>query len=128
MKRLGFTGRTGRLLRLIMGAFWAGGIVVAHRDGQGIVGSDLPALLPLFRHESLVSGVGFLDSGEMAVITQEGSSFWDLDGRRIQKRSRTISPAGQRTRWSRVGWSVFLPSTPTSSGSVSSGTARISKH
>ena len=70
----------------------AGGIVVAHRDGQGIVGSDLPALLPLFRHAATLTGVGFLDSGEIAVIDREGTRYWDLDGRPIDKRLRTISP------------------------------------
>ena len=70
----------------------AGGIVVAHRDGEAIVGSDLPALLPLFRHQSVIGGVGFLDSGEMAVITPQGASYSDLEGRPIAKQTRTISP------------------------------------
>ena len=56
------------------------------------MGSDLPALLPLFRHEPMIGGVGFLDPGEMAVITQEGTSYFDLDGRRVQKQTRTIAP------------------------------------
>ena len=64
----------------------------SHREGQGIVGSDLPALLPLFRHQSMIGGVGFLDSGEMAVITREGASYFDLNGRRIHKQTRTIAP------------------------------------
>ena len=71
----------------------AGGIVVAHRDGEAIVGSDLPALLPLFRHQSNDwREVGFLDSGEMAVITPQGASYSDLEGRPIAKQTRTISP------------------------------------
>ena len=70
----------------------AGGIVVAHRDGQGIVGSDLPALLPLFRQESIIDGVGFLDSSEMVVVSREGASYFNLDGRPIHKALRTISP------------------------------------
>ena len=83
-------GQSGKICAMRLGH--AGGIVVAHRDGQGIVGSDLPALLPLFRHESIIDGVGFLDAGEMAVLTREGSSYWDLDGRPINKTPRTISP------------------------------------
>ena len=70
----------------------AGGIVVAHREGQGIVGSDLPALLPLFRHESMIEGVNFLDSGEMTVVTREGTSYWNLDGSPVHKTPRVISP------------------------------------
>ncbi len=82
--------QTGILCALRLGH--AGGIVVVHRDGQGIVSSDLPALLPLFRHEPMIGGVGFLDSGEMAVITREGTSYSDLSGHQIQKQTRTISP------------------------------------
>ena len=83
-------GQSGMLCALRLGH--AGGIVVAHQDGQGIVGSDLPALLPLFRRQSMIGEVGFLDSGEMAVITREGASYSDLDGRRILKQTRTIAP------------------------------------
>ena len=50
----------------------AGGIVVAHHDGQGIVGSDLPAVLPILRHSpsplpirhSASVGYGLPNSGE----------------------------------------------------------------
>ena len=83
-------GHGGKICAMRLGH--AGGIVVAHREGQGIVGSDLPALLPLFRHESLISGVTFLESGQMAVVTREGVSYWDLDGRTIEKQTRSISP------------------------------------
>jgi glucosamine--fructose-6-phosphate aminotransferase (isomerizing) len=83
-------GHGGKICALRLG--YAGGIVVAHRGGQGIVCSDLPALLPLFRHEPVISGVSFLDSGEMAVVTREGTSYWDLDGQPIEKEVRTVSP------------------------------------
>ena len=83
-------GQSGMLCALRLGH--AGGIVVAHREGQSIVGSDLPALLPLFRHQSAIGGVGFLDSGEMAEITREGASYFDLNGRPIHKQTRTIAP------------------------------------
>ena len=83
-------GQSGKICAMRLGH--AGGIVVAHRDGQGIVGSDLPALLPLFRQESVIEGVGFLESGEMAVVTREGTSYWSLDGRPIHKVARVISP------------------------------------
>ena len=83
-------GHNGMLCALRLGH--AGGIVVAHREGQSIVGSDLPALLPLFRYQSMIGGVGFLDPGEMAVITREGASYFDLNGRHIHKETRTIAP------------------------------------
>ena len=83
-------GDSAKICALRVG--YAGGLVLAHKDGQGIVGSDLPALLPLFRHDPVISGVGFLDSGEMAVVTTEGVSYSDLDGRPVDKQVRTVSP------------------------------------
>ena len=83
-------GQSGKICAMRLGH--AGGIVVAHREGQGIVGSDLPALLPLFRHESMIEGVNFLNSGEMTVVTREGTSYWNLDGSPVHKTPRVISP------------------------------------
>jgi glucosamine--fructose-6-phosphate aminotransferase (isomerizing) len=82
-------GHSGIICALRLG--YAGGIVVAHRDGQGIICSDLPALVPLFRHDPVIDGVGFLDSGEMAVVTREGTTYSDLEGRSIEKEVRTVS-------------------------------------
>ena len=84
------SGHAGKILALRLGH--AGGVVIAHQDGQGIVGSDLPALLPLFQQESSLTGVSFLDSGEMVVVTREGTSYCNLDGQAIDKQPRTISP------------------------------------
>ena len=83
-------GHGGKICTLRLG--YAGGIVVARRDGQGIVCSDLPALLPLFWQEPVINGVGFLDSGEMAVVTREGTSYWDMEGQPIEKEVRSVSP------------------------------------
>jgi glucosamine--fructose-6-phosphate aminotransferase (isomerizing) len=83
-------GDSGAICAMRLGH--AGGIVAAHHEGQSIVASDLPALLPLFRHTTSVNGVGFLESGEMAVVTREGASYWDLDGHPVDKQPRTISP------------------------------------
>ena len=69
----------------------AGGILVAHRDGESIVASDLPAMLPLFRLGSPTGEVGFLDSGEMAVITPDGVSYQDLLGRKLHKELRRVN-------------------------------------
>lgn len=68
----------------------AGGIVVAHRDGQGIVGSDLPAALPILRQRP--GPVAYLEPGEMALVTRQGVRVLDLDGNTVQKEMRTVSP------------------------------------
>ena len=69
----------------------AGGIVVAQADGQAIIGSDLPALLPLLKAESNTGQVGFLETGEMVVLTTAGVHYQDLDGNPIEKQPRLVS-------------------------------------
>jgi glucosamine--fructose-6-phosphate aminotransferase (isomerizing) len=70
---------------------YAGGIVIAHHGGQAIVGSDLPALLPLLERGSHVGQVGFLETGEMAIVSREGVKYQDLEGNHIDKQSRMVS-------------------------------------
>ncbi len=70
---------------------YAGGIVVAHHDGQGIVASDLPALLPVLERGTTAPGVGFLEGGEMAVVSRDGVRYCDLWGNTIVKESRRVS-------------------------------------
>ncbi len=69
----------------------AGGIVVAQADGQAIIGSDLPALLPLLQAESDTGQVGFLETGEMVVVTLDGVEYQDLDGNPIVKQPRLVT-------------------------------------
>ncbi len=69
----------------------AGGIVVAQADGQAIIGSDLPALLPLLQAESNTGQVGFLETGEMVVVTLDGVEYQDLDGNPIVKQPRLVT-------------------------------------
>ena len=83
-------GYEGMLCALRLGH--AGGIVVAHREKQGIVGSDLPAILPLLRHQTLGDPVGFLDAGEMAIVTREGVDYRTLKGNHIEKQMRVVAP------------------------------------
>lgn len=78
----------GRLCALRLGH--AGGIVVSHRDGQGIVGSDLPAALPILRQRP--GPVAYLEGGEVAEVTRSGLEFTDLQGRSLQKEMRTVFP------------------------------------
>ena len=68
----------------------AGGIVVAHRDGQGIVGSDLPAALPILRQRP--GPVAYLEAGEMAQVTRQGVEVFDLEGNSLSKEMRTVFP------------------------------------
>ena len=69
----------------------AGGIVVAHHDGQAIIGSDLPALLPLLQTKSNTGQVVFLETGEMVVVTRDGVEYQDLEGNHIDKQPRMVS-------------------------------------
>ena len=70
----------------------AGGVVVGHRDGQSIIASDLPAMMPLFRPSCGGGDVGFLESGEMAVATPEGVTYLDLEGGPLDKRLHRVTP------------------------------------
>ncbi len=68
----------------------AGGVAVAHYDGQSIVSSDLPALLPLIGRSGQLP-VAFLEDGEVAVISRAGVTFLNKNGRRVQKSLRPVS-------------------------------------
>ena len=82
-------GEDGPICALRLG--YAGGIVVAHHDGQGIVASDLPALLPVLERGQGAQEVGFLEGGEMAVVSRNGVRYCDLSGRTIAKQCRQVS-------------------------------------
>ena len=84
-----YTEEPGKLCALRLGH--AGGIVVAHRDGEGIVGSDLPAVLPLIRDGYQAGQVAFLDAGEMAAVTREGVDYRNIEGNRLNKELRDVS-------------------------------------
>ena len=68
----------------------AGGVAVAHHAGQGIVSSDLPALLPIIGERGHLP-VGFLEDGEAAVLTRQGVTFLDRAGRSVDKPLRPVS-------------------------------------
>ena len=87
-------GEDGPICALRLG--YAGGIVVAHHkdeqgQGQGIVASDLPALLPVLERGAGAPAVGFLEGGEMAVVSREGVRYFDLSGNPIVKEPRRVS-------------------------------------
>ena len=83
-------GETGKMCVMRLGN--AGGIVVANLDGQSIVASDLPAMLPLLRTDATSPDVAFLEPGEMAVVTREGVAYIDLAGNDLNKQLRHVTP------------------------------------
>ena len=84
----------------------AGGIVVAQSEGQAIIGSDLPALLPLLHTESNMGRVGFLESGEIVVVTRTGVDYQDLEGNHIDKQPRMVSQ--EEVRVDKAGYQHFM--------------------
>jgi len=57
----------------------AGGVVIGHGEGEMFLASDMPALLD---HTQRMI---FLESREMAVVTQTGACFFTLEGAPIKK-------------------------------------------
>jgi glucosamine--fructose-6-phosphate aminotransferase (isomerizing) len=62
----------------------AGGVAIGIGDGEMLVASDIPALLPHTRE------ITFLENREMAVVTADGALYMDFDGQPLTKRSTTI--------------------------------------
>ena len=67
----------------------AGGVAVAHHQGQSIVSSDLPALLLLGQNGRLP--VAFLDDGEAALVSKSGVTFLNRRGQTVDKPLRPMS-------------------------------------
>ena len=85
---------------------YAGGILVAYHDGQAIIGSDLPALMPLLQQDSQLGQVGFLETGEMALVSRDGVKYQDLEGNHIDKQPRMVSQ--EEVLVDRAGYQHFM--------------------
>ena len=70
---------------------YAGGIVVAHHGEQAMIGSDLPALLPMLERNTQIGEVGFLEAGEVAIVNRNGVEYQDLQGEQLAKQTRSVS-------------------------------------
>ena len=79
-----YQGEPGKILALRLGN--AGGITVAYREGETMIGSDLPAVL------TLANEVAFLDDGEMVAASREEPRYVGLTGKRVAKRTQKIKP------------------------------------
>ena len=71
---------------------YAGGIVVCHNGEEGIVSSDLPAMVPMLKEPSMSGDVIYLESGEMTIVSAEGVVCKDLSGSIINKPRRRVTP------------------------------------
>ncbi len=63
----------------------AGGVVIGYGENEMFVASDQPAILQHTRQ------MVFLEPGEMAVVSQDGASYFGPDGSQLNKAPQTIA-------------------------------------
>src|SRR3990172_8200364 len=62
----------------------AGGVVIGYGAGENLLASDLPAILPYTRR------VGFLEDREVVRVTATSVSYWNSDGRPLEKQPQEV--------------------------------------
>ncbi|MEW5723526.1 MAG: glutamine--fructose-6-phosphate transaminase (isomerizing), partial [Thermodesulfobacteriota bacterium] len=60
-------------------------IIAGYGEGECFIASDVPALLEHTRR------VSYMDDGEVAIVSREGITFMDLEGRRVQKEIHQVT-------------------------------------
>jgi len=63
----------------------AGGVTIGYGDGEMFIASDMPAILEHTRR------ITFLESRQMAVVTQFGANFYGLDGAPLSAQVHTVA-------------------------------------
>jgi len=63
----------------------AGGVTIGYGDGEMFIASDMPAILEHTRR------ITFLESRQMAVVTQFGADFYGLDGAPLSAQVHTVA-------------------------------------
>ena len=87
-----------KLLALRLGH--AGGLVAAQRDGEAMIASDLPALVPFAKE------VCFLEDGELVILTRDRMEVIDSKGRPVEKR---MLPVRREAAWvDKAGYNHFM--------------------
>ena len=62
----------------------AGGVVIGYGGGENLLASDLPAILSYTRR------VGFLEDREVVRVTATSVSYWNSDGRPLEKQPQEV--------------------------------------
>jgi len=85
---------------VIIAAKTASPLIIGLGEGETFLASDIPAFLSYTRKAV------FMEDGEMAVLRREGSTFFDLKGKKIVKTPTTIS--WDRTMAEKGGYRHFM--------------------
>ncbi len=85
---------------VIIAAKTASPLIIGLGDGETFLGSDVPAFLAYTRKAV------FLEDGEMAVLKKEGATFFNLSGKKVEKKAVNIT--WDRTMAEKSGYRHFM--------------------
>ncbi|KID12517.1 glutamine--fructose-6-phosphate transaminase (isomerizing) [Ponticoccus alexandrii] len=85
---------------LIVAARKGSPLAIGHGDNEMYVGSDAIALAPM------TSRITYLEEGDRAVLTREGATITDTEGRRVNREMRTVQM--DQTRIDKAGHKHFM--------------------